>query len=105
MEYSNAQIKIALKRYENQNNYKKKYYNNKYHNDDIFKQKILQSSRDYYQSHKDARKTHYENNKDELKAKRKYNYYLKLNNIEKYISKYPDEYETYFKQNSNLIDH
>lgn len=105
MDFTQKEIEIALKRYSHNKEYKKNYYNNKYHNDVEYQTKMKEYSKNYYQQHKEKRKESYEANKGFLCARRKYNYYKKSDSLDTYKTKYPEEWEQYFMQNSTSDDH
>tara|TARA_R110000803_G_scaffold210399_1_gene282077 strand:- start:359 stop:712 length:354 start_codon:yes stop_codon:yes gene_type:complete len=98
MDFTDEQIKIAMNRYVKNKEYKRIYYGNKYNTDDVYKNKSKEYSRDYYQKHKELIKEKYNKNADYYRAKRKYNYYMKNNNLDKYKEKYEEEYNTYFNE-------
>jgi len=98
MEYTDEQIQVALNRYTKNKEYKKNYYRNKYQTDPDYVEKMKSYSKSYYINNKDKRKEQYDNNAEFLKARRKFNYYSKQDNVEKYIEKYPDEYNKFFNQ-------
>jgi hypothetical protein len=47
----------------------------------------------WYDNNKNYHKNYYNDNKDLIKARNKFNYYKRTDNIEKFINKYPKEYE------------
>ena len=102
MDFTDDEIKLALNRYLKNKEYQKNYYRNKYNEDEEYREKTKELSRQYYQNNSDKRKEKYEIQKDFLRAKRKMRYWRDKNNIEKYIEKYPEEWEMYFKHNNDL---
>lgn len=100
MDFTDEQILYAVQRYNKDKEYKRNYYNKKYHEDEDFRNKMKDYSRTYYQNNKEKRKDNYEANKDRIKAHRKYNYYKKSDSLSVYKEKYPDEFNKYFMQNS-----
>jgi hypothetical protein len=51
----------------------------------------------WYDNNKNYHKNYYNDNKDLIKARNKFNYYKRTDNIEKFINKYPKEYELILK--------
>lgn len=96
MDFTDEQIKTAMTRYVKNNEYKRNYYNKRYNEDEVFKKKSIEYSRTYYEKNKDKIKDNYMKNAEYLKAKRKYNYYIKTNNLDKYKEKYKEEFSKYF---------
>ena len=97
MDFTDDEIKLALNRYLKNKEYQKNYYRNKYNEDEEYREKTKQLSRQYYQNNSDKRKEKYEIQKDFLRAKRRFRYWKQKNNIDKFIEKYPEDYEMYFK--------
>ena len=48
--------------------------------------------KNWVKKNKEKKKEYYENNKDIMKAKSSYNYYKKINNIDKFKDKQPEKY-------------
>jgi hypothetical protein len=53
----------------------------------------------WYDNNKNYHKNYYNDNKDLIKARNKFNYYKRTDNIEKFINKYPKEYELILENN------
>lgn len=98
MNFTDDEIKLAMNRYIRNKEYQKNYYRNKYNNDEEFREKTKELSRTYYQNNSDKRKQKYEIEKDYLQAKRRFRYWKQKNNIDKFIEKYPDDYNNFFKE-------
>jgi hypothetical protein len=103
MNLSDEQIEIALSRYIKDKEYKNKYYKNKYANDPVHRQKVKDRSKNYYHKNKKVIKAKIELQGDYVRMRKAYNYYKKLDRIEVFISKYPDEYKKYFENNDENI--
>ena len=94
--FTDKEINTAIMRYTYTRNYQKEYKKNKYNTDEDYKKKIMEKSKNYYENNKDKKKDYYQKNKELIGAKRKFNYYKKLNKMDVYIEKYPTEYNKYF---------
>jgi len=94
--FTEKEINTALIRYKYNRTYQRDYKKNKYNTDEEYKNKIVERSRNYYADNKDKKKEYYKKNKEMIGAKRKYNYYKKLDKMDHYMEKYPDEYNKYF---------
>lgn len=99
MDYSDIQIQKFINSYKNNREYQKKYYRDRYNNDDTYREKQKQISRNYYKKNKEIRKEKYQKQKSFLQAKRRFSYWNKKNDLETFIKKYPEDYELYFKDN------
>tara|TARA_R100000951_G_scaffold114181_1_gene117898 strand:+ start:188 stop:601 length:414 start_codon:yes stop_codon:yes gene_type:complete len=95
MNYSDNQIKKIMANYEKTKEYKRVYYNKKYHESPEVREKQRQASKKYFDKNKAKEKNRYENNKDLLKARQKYNYYKKRDRLEFYCEKNWDEWIKY----------
>tara|TARA_R110000803_G_scaffold18776_3_gene49812 strand:- start:97 stop:387 length:291 start_codon:yes stop_codon:yes gene_type:complete len=73
----------------------KKYRNKRYNNDDKFCEKIKEYQRNWHNSDigQLCRKKHYDANKELIKMKRRYTYWEKKGEIDKYKIKYPDDFQ------------
>lgn len=97
MEYTDEQIKSALKSWESRKKSARIYYKNRYHTDEEFKEKHKQKSRENYLINKDKIAEKYQIEKKYKQSLRRFNYYKELNQIDKFKELYPEEYESYFK--------
>ena len=103
MNLSDEEIKIALSRYIKDKEYKNNYYKNKYATDPVHRQKVKDRSNIYYHTHKKVIKEKIEVQGDFVRMKKAYNYYKKLDRIEVFITKYPEEYKKYFENKDEDI--
>jgi len=71
---------------------RKNYYQN---NKEVMQEKSRNHFNKYYEKDesKQKKKDYYENNKELIKYKNQYKYYLKINNIDKFKSKYPERFK------------
>jgi hypothetical protein len=95
MNYTDNQIKKIMANYEKTKEYKRVYYNKKYHSSEEAREKQRQASKKYFEKNRDKEKERYLNNRDLMKARQKYNYYKKRDRLEHYSEKYWDEWTTY----------
>jgi hypothetical protein len=95
MNYSDNQIKKIMANYEKNKEYKRVYYNKKYHESSEVREKQRQASKKYFEKNRDKEKERYLNNRDLMRARQKYNYYKKQDRLEFYSEKYWDEWTTY----------
>jgi len=77
--------------------HRREYYKQRYHNyvktDPEQVDKARERSRKHYNNNKEKRKQYYQTNKKMMLAMNKYRYHKKNNTIERFISKYPNEYK------------
>lgn len=73
----------------------KKYRYKKYNTDKEFCEKIKEYQRNWHNSDigQASRTKHYDINKELIKMKRRYNYWKKKDEIDKYKIKYPDDFQ------------
>jgi len=62
MDFTDEQILFAINRYQKEKEYKRNYYNKKYHSDVEYQTKMKEYSKKYYLDNKERRKEQYENN-------------------------------------------
>ena len=98
MEYTDEQIKSALKSWESRKKAASTYYKKRYHTDEEFKEKHKQKSRENYLINKEKIAEKYQIEKKYKQSLRRFNYYKELNKIDKFKELYPEEYESYFKE-------
>jgi len=96
--FTDEDINKIIERHLHRQEYQREYYKNKYQNDPEHKEKKKQRSKEYYASHKKQSQSKYELEGDYQRAKRRYDYAKKNNSIEKFKLKYPNDYETWFKE-------
>ena len=95
MNYTDNQIKKVMDNYEKIKEYKRVYYNKKYHESPEVREKQRQASKRYFDKNKDKEKDRYKNNGDLMRARQKYNYYKKQDRLEYYSEKYSDDWFEY----------
>lgn len=95
MNYTDEQIKSAMIRYEKNRNYQRNYYRNKYQNDPEYREKVKLLSRNSYYKNSEKKKERYQIQKEYIQAQRRFRYWYNKNDIEKYKTKYPDDWERY----------
>lgn len=86
-------IQKILADYAKRKEYYKTRYHNKVKNDPVQVEKARERARLHYKKNKEKRADYYEKNKDIIKLMNKYRYYKKNNSMERFISKYPNEYQ------------
>lgn len=94
--FTDEDINKLIERHLHRQEYQREYYKNKYHVDEEHREKKKQRSKEYYHSHKKQKKEKYEIEGDYQRAKKRFNYALKNNTLEKFKLKYPNDYETWF---------
>tara|TARA_A100000171_G_C2138793_1_gene152752 strand:- start:619 stop:918 length:300 start_codon:yes stop_codon:yes gene_type:complete len=97
MDFTDEQIKTALKRYQKNREYQRNYYRNKYQNDINYREKSKELSKNYYYNNIEKKKEKYNLQKEFLQAQRRFRYWKNKNDIDTFIKKYPDDYNNYFK--------
>ena len=97
MDYTDEQIKSALKSWESRKKAANKYYKNRYHTDEEFREKHKQKSRENYLKNKDRIAEKYQIEKKYKQSLRRFNYYKELGQIDKFRELYKEEYDIYFK--------
>tara|TARA_R110000803_G_scaffold40969_2_gene88267 strand:+ start:859 stop:1176 length:318 start_codon:yes stop_codon:yes gene_type:complete len=90
-------IKKALNRFIKQKEMANNYYKKRYAEDTVFREAHKEKSRQYYNKHKEEIKEKYLVEKKYKNALRKYNYYKEKNELNIYIEKFPEDFNTYFK--------
>tara|TARA_R110000744_G_scaffold326910_1_gene432641 strand:+ start:40 stop:357 length:318 start_codon:yes stop_codon:yes gene_type:complete len=78
------------------------YYRNRYHNDEIFREKHKALARQYYQKNKEAVAAKYQIEKKYKQALRKYNYYKEKGELDFYKQKFNEDFELYFNGTKEL---
>ena len=97
MDYTDEDIKAALKSWESRKKAARTYYKNRYHTDEEFRENHKQKSRENYLLNRDKIKEKYQIEKKYKQSVRKFNYYKELGQIDKFKELFPDDYESYFK--------
>ena len=92
----NIEIQKALAHYTKHKANCRKYFNKRYHNDESFREKQKEISRNNYIKNKEKIAAKYQIQKPYKKALRKYNYYKNKDELDIYKQKYKEEYEMYF---------
>ena len=80
---SNDEIKVILERYEKIKEYRRNYYNKKYHEDEKFRQSQIEYS-------KNNCGKYYEKNKEKIRRKRIFRYYNSRGRLDDLYKKYPE---------------
>jgi len=93
MDLTDEHINKILESYKKKREREIKYYHEvKKHNEDYMKKNRERAKKHYQNGYKEKKKEYYENNKDIMKAKSSYNYYKKINNIDKFKDKHKEKY-------------
>jgi hypothetical protein len=79
---TNDEIKTIIEKHEKMKEYRRVYYNNKYHTDSEYKSKQIEYG-------KKNSKTYYQNNKDKVKQRRIFRYYNERGRLDDMYKKYP----------------
>jgi len=93
MEYTEEQIQEILKRYKKSLEYSRERYKNIRKNDPEYQRKNRERAKKHYDSHKEEKKQYYENNREELNMKQRYRYYKKMDRMEKFQEKFPNDFK------------
>ena len=89
-------ISKALNHYLKHKESCRKYYKNRYHSDEVFREKHKELARQYYHKNKEKIAEKYQIEKIYKQALRKYNYYKEKGELDIYKEKFKEEYELYF---------
>jgi len=90
-------IQLAMKHYLKHKENCRNYYKTRYHSDEEFREKHKKMSRDHYHNNKEKYAERYQQQKKFKQAERKYNYYKNLDQIDKFIELFPEDYKDYFE--------
>ena len=101
----NLEIQKALKHYKKHKESCRVYYHNRYHSDEEFREKHKALAKKNYHKNKEKIAEKYQVEKKYRQALRRFQYYKKENNLDKYIEKYKEEYELYFKDQSESVQY
>ena len=93
--YSETELTNIINLYEKRRNYNSQYSKNRYSADNDYKQSRKQQSANWYNENKTKKKDYYLRNKERISIQKKWNYASKTNNQQKFIDKYPDQYQKY----------
>jgi hypothetical protein len=92
------QIRKILASYEKNKIYKRNYYNKRYAEDSVYRDKKIKLSREHYANTQTERKEKYDHNKDRINAERRWRHAQKKPElIERYKTKYASDYESFIK--------
>tara|TARA_S200002703_G_scaffold104434_2_gene90605 strand:+ start:1549 stop:1878 length:330 start_codon:yes stop_codon:yes gene_type:complete len=92
-ELTNEEIMKLIQKYKNKRTNEKKYYHNVTKTKEEFKVKNRENAKKHYEEKgREMKKEKYVKNKDIIKAKALYNYYLKNDNIDGFKDKHKDRY-------------
>jgi hypothetical protein len=92
MEYTESEIQHILKLYK-QNKEKNKANYEKIKDTEEFKQKNRARAKAHYHGNKELKKNAYIQNKELIKARSSYRYYMKRDRVQEFKEKYPERYE------------
>tara|TARA_R110000737_G_scaffold107480_1_gene140123 strand:- start:1320 stop:1637 length:318 start_codon:yes stop_codon:yes gene_type:complete len=92
MEFTDEQIKDIIEQHKNRIQKDKLKYDKMKDTDD-FKLKNRQRAKEHYEKNKEKKASLYLENKEFLKARNSYYYYLKRDNLDGFIDKHPDRFE------------
>jgi hypothetical protein len=98
MDFTDEKINNLIQQTLNRRAYQREYYKKKYRENPEFRQKMIDRSQNYYNNHKQEIKEKQYSQGDYKNAKRRYDYHVKNNIVEKFIIKYPNDYQKWFKQ-------
>jgi len=98
--YSETELNNIINLYEKRREYNSQYSKNRYLEDPNYKESRKQQSASWYNQNKTKKKDYYLRNKEKISIQKKWNYAVKTNNQQKFIDKYPDEYQKYISFNT-----
>ena len=87
------QINKIIEQYKNTKKKQHDNYHNKYKLDDDFIKRNRERAKEHYNLNVDKRKENYSNNKEYAKARSSYNYYKRINQLDKFEDKYPERHK------------
>jgi len=96
MSFTDDQINKLIENHLKGKEYRKQYYRNRYQTDEAYREIQKQRSKNYY--HLVKKKNTKIIQGDYLLAKKRYDYAKRNNIIDKFINKYPDDYDRWFKE-------
>tara|TARA_R110000796_G_scaffold55656_2_gene129334 strand:- start:5262 stop:5573 length:312 start_codon:yes stop_codon:yes gene_type:complete len=85
------QIEKILNNYKAKKEREFKYYHSVKKTDEQFIMKNRERAKEHYNNNKEEKKEKYESDKEFLKSRSLYNYYKKVDKINKFEEKYPDK--------------
>tara|TARA_R110002167_G_scaffold173095_4_gene371550 strand:+ start:1179 stop:1499 length:321 start_codon:yes stop_codon:yes gene_type:complete len=88
-DYNEEQLTNILSSYKNKKEKEKERYE-RIKDTEQYKIENRQRARIHYQKYKERKKENYENNKDFFRARNSYYYYRKSQNLEKFITNFPE---------------
>jgi len=94
-EYTDEKISEILIKYEAQKTYRREYYRNRYHSNEEHKAKVLERSKKNYLKNKIKIAEKYQIEKELIRFRKNYQYYLKKNMVNEFSDKYPELWEKY----------
>ena len=106
--FSESEIQHILKLYK-QNKERNKAHYDKVKNTEEFKMKNRERAKVHYHKNKELKQNAYMENKEVIKARSSYRYYLKRDRVEEFKKKYPFRYEklvcnNYIKDTEDIKD-
>ena len=98
MEFNDEKINNLIQQTLHRRAYQRKYYKDRYHNEPEFRQKMINRSQKYYETHREEIKEKKFSQGEYKNAKRRYEYAVKTNTTDKFKIKYSEDYARWFKQ-------
>ncbi len=93
MDFTEEEIQKILLKYKKSIKYNKDKYHNERKFDENFMEKNRMRAKDHYKRNKDQKLEYYKKNKEELNMKQRYRYYKKMDRIEKFQEKFPNDFK------------
>ena len=91
--YTEEEITNIVISHEKRKMRQRDYFRNKYNNNTEFNTQMKERSAIWYSNNKPKKKEYYEKNKSYIQSFRRYKYALKTDTLERYKTKYPEEYK------------
>lgn len=95
MSFTDEEIKKLIDTHLKGKEYRRQYYRNRYQTDEEYRNLQKKRSKDYYHLVKKKNKKIIQG--DYLLAKKRYDYAKRNDVLDKFINKYPEDYERWFK--------
>lgn len=101
MEYTDEKIKTIIDQHKRKREREQKKYHEELKHDPQWRKMNCDKSRQHYAKNKEHFKTKYLTNQEYIKIKSLYRYYLRMNKVNDFKTKYPEKYE--YLQNKGYI--
>lgn len=88
-----TQINKIIEQYKKTKQKQHDNYHNKYKLDEDFIKRNRDRAKEHYNLNIEKRRNNYNNNKEYAKARSSYNYYKRINKLDKFMDKYPERYK------------